>query len=94
MLRAGDKKEVTIDGKDFQLEVPPTSWVLDLIDDVTEGRYKTKELVNIYLENIVVKPTGLKVDDLSIEGVIELKDEIEGFLNPKSKKNKKQLPKL
>jgi len=80
---AEKQKTITVGGKDYLLQRPKTKWYVENNDNCKNryGVLQQAKYFNSLLENIVVDPQGLKMDDFENIGDLEtLIGEIESFL--------------
>lgn len=75
--------EVTVRGKKYKFQHPGAKWYLKHTDKSRDrnGVLQTEAYIQGLLDNVVIDPAGLKVDDFESVGEIEeLVTELEQFL--------------
>lgn len=72
----------TIEGREFKLQHPGTRWYTRHADEsrTRQGLLSQEKYIEGLIENVVVDPVGLTLDDLSIREAEELVTRIERFL--------------
>lgn len=71
-----------IGDKELTLQRPGTMWFLDLVDNSKDrnGNVRSAKMVQGLLENVVIEPANMQVDDLTINEVEQLQIKVGEWL--------------
>lgn len=75
-------KEITVGDKKMTLQKPSTQWFLETVDESKDrnGNPRSTVILKRMLENIVVEPADLKINDLTINEAEILQNKVGRFL--------------
>ena len=86
-----ENKTFKIGEKEFVLQMPATSWILSHFNanDLSQDNDNQLNTVSLIIENAVVKPSNIGVDDLSAREALELRQKaVSWFFGFENKNNK------
>lgn len=77
-----DKNKITVGDKELTLQKPTTEWFIKTIDEAKDryGNPKSVVMIKRMLENVVIEPADLTINDLSIAEAEELQNKVGRFL--------------
>lgn len=83
MGKKNDNKKIKVGDKEFTLQHPGIKWCLDHDYNCRDrnGNIKTSEFVQGFLDNVVIDPAGMQVDDFgSLDDITEFQEKVRKFL--------------